>query len=612
MKNTKDIIPLSVHEIQTLQARVVELEQTLNSIQSGGVDALLIKNKEGEPSVFTIEGTEQPYRKLIESMSEGAVTLSEEGEIIHCNKRFSEMVSCSTQEIIGSTFFKFFPATARNSLKQLLIKGKLQPCKQPFKLKRTKNIVKAVLLSCHKLTLGSVHGLSIVVTDITELHKAHEALKKLVQIDSLTQLPNRYLFENILTKSMGRARKNKRLLAIFYIDIDYFKNVNVLLGHGIGDTLLQEVGYRIKQSLRPEDHIVRLGGDEFAALLEDIENTTTIRFVAERLLENFARPFIISEHEIISTLSIGIAIYQSDEIASNNTLIMQQADQALYQAKQSGRNCYKYYNKTMQQKLARYVLIVNQLRTAIQENQFELLYQPKIDTKRNSIVGIEALLRLNNPSIKNITPAEFIVIAEETGLINQIGAWVMETALNQYKSWRVTCAHKMKNIKLSINISANQLDDTGMIRSVTQLLKKTNVPKDHILFELTETALLKKTLTNESLLKKYLLKLGIGISIDDFGTGYSSLTYLKQLPIKEIKIDKSFIDDIGKNENNEFIIKAIIQLARTLNLDVVAEGVETKEQLDFLTKNQCRIIQGYYFSKPLCADHMLVYINSRP
>ena len=611
MKNTKNIIPLSAHEIQTLQARVLELEQTLNSIQSGGVDALLIKNKKGEPSIFTIEGAEQPYRMLIESMSEGAITLSEEGVIIHCNKRFSEMVSRSTQAIIGTVFFEFFQIKERNSVKELLVKGKLRPCKQAVKLKRTKNPVKAVLLSCIKLPLGAVHGLSIVVTDITELHKAHEALKKLVHIDSLTKLPNRYLFEDILTKCMMRAHKNERLLAIFYIDIDYFKNVNDLLGHSIGDTLLQEVGYRLKQSVRFEDHIVRLGGDEFAVLLEEIQNTATISFVAERLLENFSRPFIIGEHEIITTLSIGIAIYQGDEVASNSTLLMQQADQALYQAKQSGRNCYKYYSKEMQQKLAYYVLIVNQLRTAIQENQFELFYQPKIDTKHNSIVGIEALIRWNNPSIKNITPAEFIVIAEETGLINQIGAWVIETAMHQYKVWCETCAHKMKNIKISINISANQLDDSSMIRTVTNLLKNTKIPKDTILFELTETALLKKTLTSESLLKKYLMKLGIGISIDDFGTGYSSLTYLKQLPIKEIKIDKSFIDDIGKNKNNEAIIKAIVQLARTLKLDVVAEGVETKEQLEFLTKNQCRIIQGYYFSKPLCADDMLAYINKK-
>ncbi len=264
----------------------------------------------------------------------------------------------------------------------------------------------------------------------------------------------------------------------------------------------------------------------------------------------------------------------------------------------------------MQNELARYMLIVEQLRHSIPENQFELYYQPKISAKDNSLVGIEALLRWHNPTVNNPSPAEFIRIAEETGLMSKIGDWVMSTALHQYQKWFETMQH-MKNVIISINISPSQLNDSSIIGTITKVLKETNVPTENILFELTETAVMKKAFDSKSVLQVFLMELGIGISIDDFGTGYSSLTYLKQLPIKELKIDKSFIDDIGKNNSSEVIIKAIINLAITLDLKVIAEGVENKEQLDFLQKNQCNIIQGYYFSKPLNTTEMTQYIASK-
>lgn len=599
---------LSTAEIQKLKNRLQELEHILNTIQSGKVDALLIKNKQGELSVFTLEGSDEPYRILVESMSEGALSLRGDGKIMHCNKRFSQMVKKTVHEVVDSFIFEYIPKIEHDSLNNLLIQGQKRRFKKAFTLLGN-NSIKAILLSCHNMKLGNVEGISIVVTDITQLKKTEEALQKLARFDPLTQLPNRYLFEDLLSKSLVKASRKKSILALFYIDIDNFKNVNDLFGHKAGDILLIEVSNRLKHHVKDEDFIAHLSGDEFAIILEDNNNITSISLAAEQLIEQFNQPFIIEKQEIVATLSIGISVYNQEKTTS--AAIKQHADQALYQAKKSGRNCYRYYNKTMQQQLERYMLIVKHLRNAINENQFELYYQPKIDTRTNTMVGMEVLIRWNNQLIGNSSPAEFIIIAEETNLINQIGAWVINAALEQYKQW-LTQIKTINNIKISINISANQLEDNSLIETITQVLTKTNVPINNILFELTETAVMKKTTYDKVELIKLLKKLGVGISIDDFGTGYSSFTYLTQLPIKELKIDKSFIDQIGRNKSSETIIIAIINLAKSLNLEVVAEGVETKEQLDFLTENECRIIQGYYFSKPLSVSEMAIYLKSLP
>ncbi len=442
------------------------------------------------------------------------------------------------------------------------------------------------------------------ITDITELKTKQLLLKGL---DPLTQLPNRLLFEEILKKNLNRARRNKLMLALFYIDIDYFKNVNDIYGHSIGDQFLKEVASRLKQSVRKEDYIVRLGGDEFAIILEDIHNISTISLSAQRIINNFNEPFFIEKNEIQSGMSIGISVYP-DEVTTEETIV-QHADQALYQAKNSGRTRYQYYNKGMQKKLERVILIAKQLQNAIKENQFELHYQPKVNAKTQAMLGLEALLRWNNPTVQNASPAEFILVAEETGLMHNIGSWVINAAFSQFKKWYDNF-DQFKNVTLSLNISAVQLNDSRIIDTVTHALRENDIPTSNILFELTETAVMKKTLDSKSMLLTFLNELGIGLSIDDFGTGYSSLTYLKQLPVKELKIDKSFIDDIDKNINGESIVKAVISLAKTLDLAVVAEGVETKKQLDFLKENHCDIIQGYYFSKPLSVTEMTAYIES--
>ncbi len=545
-------------------------------------------------------------------MPVGIFKLNKKKQMLYVNQYFCNISGCSETQLLGEKWLNSIHPNDLLSFINPLEESMEKVTSYQFECRFIDADKKEIWILCHvapEKTKGTKVDFIGIVTDISELKKTQDALQKLATFDPLTKLPNRYLFEELLAKSLSRAKRNKTTLALLYLDVDFFKNVNDFFGHGIGDDFLKEIGNRLRQSVRTEDFIARLGGDEFAIILEDIVNIRVINIAAQRIIDDFSKPFTIGKNEIISSLSVGISVFPLE--GTTAVTIVQHADQALYQAKDSGRNCYKYYNQTMQNQLKRYMLIVEQLRNAILENQFELYYQPKINVQNYALVGMEALLRWNNPVIKNASPAEFITIAEETGLMNKIGDWVIKTALQQYKKWHLN-TDKMKDITISINISPCQLNDSSIIETLTAVLKETEIPTQNILFELTETAVMKKALDNKSVLQIFLMELGIKISIDDFGTGYSSLTYLKQLPIQELKIDKSFIDDIGINKNSEVITKAIINLALTLGLDVVAEGVETKEQLDFLLENNCTVIQGYYLSKPLSTAQMTAYLGALP
>lgn len=538
----------------------------------------------------------------------GICKIDHNKKMIYINKYFSKISGYPKEKLLGEHWQNAIHQEDQQTFLLALTESMQAASDYEFEF-RFAHQENDVWVHCHLVPEKNGHAIVDyigTITNITAFKKSQVALQQLAGFDPLTHLPNRYLFEDILIKSLMRSNRNKTKLALFYIDIDYFKNVNDFYGHGIGDTFLKEVGNRLKHSVRMTDFIVRLGGDEFAIIFEDIRNISAINQCAQQIIDEFQKPFCIGEHEISSTLSIGISVYPDEE--TNAETIVQHADQALYQAKDSGRNCYKYYNKSMQQQLERYMQIVKYLRIAIIESHFELYYQPKINSLNNSLVGIEALLRWNNPLV-NASPSEFIPIAEDAGLVIPIGDWVIKSALRQYKLW-CDAFPQMRDISISVNISMNQLNNSGIIDTVSEVLKETDIPTHNILFELTETAMMKKTLDSKSILQIFLTELGIGISIDDFGTGYSSLTYLKKLPIKELKIDKSFIDDIGINNSNEAIIKAIINLAKTLDLQVTAEGVETKEQLAFLQENHCNTIQGFYYSKPLSVSEMTSYITS--
>jgi diguanylate cyclase (GGDEF)-like protein/PAS domain S-box-containing protein len=492
---------------------------------------------------------------FLDELPVGVFKMNMDKEILFVNKYLCDLTNLDPEMLLGTGLLKYIH---HNDIEKLEIFSKIHH-DHISKFRFFKAGKDDLWVSCHIVATNDHDSLTPyflgIVTDISDLKKTQYELEETARIDPLTQLPNRYLFDDILKKCLLQANKKSQTIAVFYVDLDYFKNINDVFGHNAGDSLLKNASQRLREQVGQEDFIVRLGGDEFAIILEDIKNISTISIVAQRLIDSFHIPFYIDNHEIIATLSIGISIYPEE--GSTCETIVQHADQALYQAKNSGRNCYKYYNKSMQKKLERYMLIVEQLRVAISNNQFELHYQPQIDALTSRLVGIEALIRWHNPKIGNVSPKEFIIVAEETGLMPHIGAWVIREALSAFQLWYFD-NKKMKDIRISINISTSQLNDSSLIKTVTEILKETNIPTDNIYFELTETSVMKKLFDNKSVLQVFLAELGIGISLDDFGTGYSSLTYLKQLPIKELKIDKSFIDDIGKNKNNEEIIKVII------------------------------------------------------
>lgn len=365
-------------------------------------------------------------------------------------------------------------------------------------------------------------------------NKKIDELEGLAGLDLLTQLPNRYLFQNMLANSLVFSQKSKTTLALLHLHVDNFKSINDSFGYKIGDIFLKKIIGRLRECLDEKTIITRLCSVEFCIILEKIESINAIIDVAHGIGENFKQPITYEEKEIIFSVNLGIAVSDGKNSVE---CMMRRANNALKQAKES-RCGYKFYNKAMPEKLENYSMLARHLRNAIQENQFELYYQPKVNAESHMLVGIETLVRWNSPFLNNPSPADFIPVAEETGLINSLGAWIIKTALQQYDEW-YNKTNKMQHVKISINLSPLQLSDNLFIETVVDTLKKTKIPTENILFEITETALMKKALDIKSLAQTFLMELGIGFAIDDFGTGYSSFTYLKELPVKELKIDKS-------------------------------------------------------------------------
>jgi diguanylate cyclase (GGDEF)-like protein/PAS domain S-box-containing protein len=548
--------------------------------------------------------------KILHECSEvGVFKADTSGKLIYANECFCKIIGYSFEQLVNNDWVIAVHKDDRprviNSVSNA-ITHKIA-CTFNFRFSRKGHSFKWVC--CHiipeNMNDDYIHYTG-VITDITQAKRNELNLRKSAGFDALTELPNRKLFNDILNKAILNAARKKTKLALFYIDLDNFKYINDFFGHGVGDQLLKAAGFRLKAGMHQSDFVARVGGDEFAIVIENFKNIIDVGAVADRIIQRFNIPFIVDANELVTTMSIGIAIFP-DEVISIDSFI-KFADQALYQAKDSGRNCYKFYNKFMHDKFNRRANIQANLLNVLEKKELEIYYQPQISLINNKIIGIEALLRWNNNVLNNPSPVEFIPIAEESGLINKIGLWVLENTLRQYKIWHDTFK-EMNDVHICINLSSSQLYDSCFIDVLSQILRETNIQGSNIIFEITETAIMKKMLDSESLLQTFLHELNIGLSIDDFGTGYSSLVYLKKLLVTEIKIDKSFIDDIGKDPDNETMIKTIISLAKIMSLHIVAEGVETQEQIDFLRANECNIVQGYYFSKPLPADKMTDYIK---
>jgi diguanylate cyclase (GGDEF)-like protein/PAS domain S-box-containing protein len=440
--------------------------------------------------------------------------------------------------------------------------------------------------------------------DVTEVKQAEARMQHLAHHDTLTQLPNRVLLLARLEQAMAEARRAGDELAMLFIDMDRFKNINDTLGHQVGDGLLVEVGQRLRALVRDSDIVARLGGDEFVLVLGGVgdRGTAAATSVARKLIDALGRPYMVQGHELHSTPSIGIGIFPAH--GDDPDTLMKNADTAMYQAKGAGRNNFQFFTPAMNAARGERLALEVGLRSAIERQQLSLHYQPQVDVATGRIVALEALVRWHHPELGWIPPLKFIPIAEDTGLIERIGACVLEVALAQVARWR---AAGHAQLRVAVNLSAHQLRGDSFASTVAQSLHRHGLPGQALELEVTESVAMRDPARTAELLRQ-LRAFGVALAIDDFGTGYSSLAYLKQLPLSCLKLDRSFVMDIEHDANDAAICTATIQMAHSLGLAVVAEGVETVTQLDFLRRLGCDTVQGYYISKPMPAAESTAYL----
>ncbi len=545
--------------------------------------------------------------KVFESNSEAIMVTDAARNIVMVNRAFTEITGYAQEEVLGKnprflksgrqsdSFYRtFFESLDTNDS----WRGEIWN-----KRKNGEVFPEWVTLSVLRDAQGTVTHYIAIYLDITERKKEEERIQYLANYDVLTDLPNRYLLNDRLEQSITLAQRHQTKLAVMFIDLDHFKNINDSLGHDVGDELLKLVAQRLKVCLRRSDTIARQGGDEFVALLGDLDSEDEVTFVAEKMIESLLAQFTVGEHQLSVTPSIGVSIYPDD--GDTSVQLLRNADLAMYRAKSAGRNRFEYYKPEMNVKAVQRLQLENDLRVAIAKEQLALYYQPKVNVASGDVVGMEALLRWNHPSLGFISPALFIPVAEESGLINEIGDWVLRQAALQVRIWQ---SQEYRIVPIAVNLSARQFSQKDFAGKVKQIVRDAGIDPAFVELELTESMLMDMGDNSLSMMNQ-LNESGFALHLDDFGTGYSSLSRLKLLPMKALKIDQSFVRDIATDENDESIVSATVVLAHAMEMKVVAEGVETQEQLDFIRDLQCEEYQGYLFSRPLPANEVVRFLK---
>lgn len=534
---------------------------------------------------------------VFEHTSQAVVITDADANIIDCNQAHSEISGYTLDELKGKnpsfmasgTHDKFF---FKKMWKRINVTGSWSG-EIWDKRKNGEIFPKRLAINAVRGPKGEITQYVGVSTDITELKKTERMLQDLAFTDSLTGLANRKLFQDRLSHEIKCARRNHTKVALILVDLNKFKQLNDTFGHHVGDEILQEVARRLLSIVRVSDTVARLGGDEFTTIVSGLEQSEKISEVAAKILAEISKPIRLRgrEHNIDS--SIGISLYPDD--SSNEDLLIRHADAAMYHAKEKGRGNIQYFSERIHRRTQERRLLEFRLKRAIANEEFELHYQPQIDLSSGLIVGAEALLRWNDPERGRISPDEFIQVAEDTGMILDIGTWVFKTACKQIRS----CLNAGKTpVRISVNLSAVQFRDSNLLEMVENILAEENVSPEWIEFEITESAIMEDA-DEAAIILERLSALGIKISIDDFGTGYSSLYYLKKFIVDKLKIDREFIRGLPDNNNDVILTSAMINLANSLGIIVLAEGVETKEQVDFLYQQGCFCVQGFYFFKPM-------------
>lgn len=532
------------------------------------------------------------FRILTEHVNEAILFIRPDGRIMDVNESAEKMYGYSREEFLRLNVRALRVPADRpqvHSLLQVAMEGLHFECCHMTKTGK----VFPVEVSSKGATLKGQSMILGIMRDITERKQAEEEIWHKAHHDSLTDLPNRLLFYEHLNQAITQAKRKQEKCAVLFLDLDRFKLINDTMGHNLGDQLLKMVSQRLRQILREEDTIGRQGGDEFLLLLPEVKQEEDVALVADKILQVFATPFLLEENEVFITPSIGISIYPTD--GEDRETLVKQADTAMYHAKELGRNNYQFYTEDLNTKVHERLAVENSLRKALEREEFLLYYQPQVDLNSGQINGVEALLRWHSPERGLVSPGVFIPIAEETGLIVPLGEWVLRSACVQNLKWQDM---GFPPRRISVNISARQFREPKFVETVAEVLKETGLDPQWLELEITESIAMEYGEDSREQLQR-LKQLGVGIAIDDFGTGYSSLNYLRRLPIGTLKIDQSFVRDIGLDENGEAVVIGMIKLAKSLQLKVIAEGVETEEQKVFLKDVNCDEMQGFLFSKPL-------------
>lgn len=445
---------------------------------------------------------------------------------------------------------------------------------------------------------GAVARMVGTVQDVTERKETEARLAYLAHHDPLTALPNRLLLRDRISQAIAHGRRHGRLVAVLFLDLDRFKRINDSLGHDVGDRLLQTIAERLRGTVRDDDTVARLGGDEFAIALTDVAEPDDVAKLARKLLTAINQPIFLRGRKYHTTTSIGISLFPHD--GGDVETLLKNADTAMYEAKKAGRNDYRFFHEEMDYNIRAHLELEQSLRGALERGEFELHYQPQICLHNGMATGVEALLRWNRPDGPAIGPATFIPVLEETGMIIPVGAWVMHRACTDAARWRRCLG---RDLQVAVNLSRRQFDDERLAQTVEEVLHDTGLPPALLEMEVTETDVMSNTAKAGHVMDT-LRNTGVRLSMDDFGTGYSSLVYLKRFPLDRLKIDKEFVRDIGVDANDNAIVRTIIALADNLGLTVVAEGVETAIQRDFLQRHGCQFAQGYLYSRPLPAGEL--------
>ncbi|MBO8155488.1 MAG: EAL domain-containing protein [Bacillaceae bacterium] len=529
---------------------------------------------------------------------EGMV-IHKNGIIVECDHSFAKMLGYTREELLDQTVFQLVDPKYQEDLRENMNRTG----ESSYQLKGRKkdgSPIYVEILSQPYQENDEILRMALI-RDITELVEHEKQMEFIAYYDELTDLPNRNYFKKVLSEAISDSSSSNNKIAVHFMDVDYFKQINDTLGYQFGDELLKACAERLKFLLDEKTFIARMGDDEFLLMQRNIQSKNEAEEFATKVIQAFEEPIYVADYELYITVSIGISIYPENGKTPND--LMKHADSAMNVIKHNQRNHYQLFESSISENFKEMLKMETELRKAIREKQFEIHYQPQLDIQTEKLIGFEALLRWNHPEKGNVPPGVFIPLAEKTGLIIELGDWVLRETCRQNKKWQ---EQGFPPVKVSVNLSAKQFLQKNLVQRISEILEDTGLAPEYLELEITESM----AVSNEEFIMdtlKGLRNLGVHVSIDDFGTGYSSLKYLSQFPVSKLKIDRLFISENKKQ--NQAIVKSIIHMSHSLDMKVIAEGVETKEQLDFLKNQMCDEIQGYYFSKPVHPNDADIWLN---